>query len=246
MARNPRGVVRVSLADQVTEEVRQMILVGECLPGQHITHEEMSNRLGVSTMPVREALLRLSHEGFIVARPGRHFEVASTTRDDINDIYWAHALVAGELTARAARNQDEEFVQGLALVQDQWKKLPRSATGELERLNHEFHRLINRQARSPKLIHILRNTIRLIPEHFYALVPSWREVSTTGHRAISDAIRERDSEAARRAAEAHVQDAGSLLAELFTDKGYWTDPGVRSAPPARASASARRRAPARP
>lgn len=226
---NNRNVVRVSLADQVTEAMREMILMGDYLPGQHITHEELSNRLGVSTMPVREALLRLTHEGFIIAKPGRHFEVASTTRDDINDIYWAHALVAGELTARAARNAGPEFVTALAEIQQRWENLPRRATDSLESLNNEFHRLINLQARSPKLLLILRNSIRLIPEHFYALVPTWREVSTSGHRSILDAIRKGDTEAARRAAEEHVHEAGALLAQLFTDNGYWADPGARRA-----------------
>lgn len=219
-----RSMVRISLADQVTEAVREMILVGEFKPGQHVTHEELASQLGVSTMPVREALLRLTHEGFIVARPNRHFEVTSTTRDDIDDIYWAHALMAGELTARAARNADLDFVADLDAIQDEWEHLPRGSTSELEKLNHDFHRLINRQARSPKLILILRNTIRLIPEHFYALVPAWRDMSTSGHGQIIEAIRKGDEKAARAAAEAHVRDAGALLVQLFTDKGYWTEP----------------------
>lgn len=205
-----------------------MILVGDLLPGQHVTHDQLAKQLGVSTMPVREALLRLTHQGFIAAKPGRHFEVTSTSRTDIDDIYWAHALLAGELTARATRNADPEFLSELRAVQEEWDALPAgAATDELDDLNNSFHRLINRQARAPKLLVFLRNTIRLIPEHFYALVPDWHDTSTNGHRDILDAVESGDEERARQAAEAHVRDAGSLLAELFTDKGYWKEPATK-------------------
>lgn len=226
MARAQRPVVRASLADQASEAIREMILVGDLLPGYHVTHEELAARLGVSTMPVREALLRLVHQGFISAKPGRYFEIVPTTRDDIDDVYWVHAMLAGELTARASGNADPEFLAALEGIQKEWEAVPTGAPAELEKLNHEFHRLINRQARSPKLIVFLRNTIRLIPEAFYALVPHWREVSTRGHTEIIEAIRTGDHEGARRAAEAHVREAGSLLGELFTDNGYWAEPVV--------------------
>lgn len=223
---NNRGVKRMSLADQAAEAVREMILVGDLLPGQHVTHDELAKQLGVSTMPVREALLRLTHQGFIVSKPGRHFEVTSTTRNDIDDIYWLHALLAGELTARATRNADPEFLDELRSIQEEWEALPGGAsTDELDRLNESFHRLVNRQAKAPKLLVFLRNTIRLIPEHFYALVPEWRDTSTQGHRRILESIESGDAEQARQAAEMHVRDAGSLLVELFTDKGYWEEPG---------------------
>lgn len=224
---NNRSVKRVSLAHQATEAIREMILVGELLPGQHVTHEELAKRLDVSTMPVREALLRLTHQGFIEARPGRHFEVVSTTRDDINDIYWAHAMLAGELTARATRNTDPELIETLLSVQEKFEALTSDATDDLDRLNNRFHQLINRQAHAPKLLVFLRNTIRLIPEHFYALVPDWHSISKKGHRHIIDAIRSGDEERARRAAETHVRDAGALLTDLFTDKGYWEEPTLR-------------------
>ena len=219
-----RTVVRSSLADQVTEALRDMILIGQYPPGQKLTHEELARDLGVSTMPVREALLRLTHEGFITFRPNRNFEVASTTRSDIEDIYWAHAMIAGELTARACRNADPEFLKSLKAVQDQFEASPPGASEDLCRLNHEFHRLINRQSGSPKLLLLLRNTVRLIPERFYSLLPEWRDVSYYGHKEIIDSIEEANPWRSQSAAASHVREAGALVAEYFSDKGYWAAP----------------------
>ncbi|MFZ0665927.1 MAG: GntR family transcriptional regulator [Acidimicrobiales bacterium] len=220
-----RSIVRVSLADQVTESLRHMILTGEFRSGQHLTHDELAKRLGVSTMPVREALLRLSHEGFVDMEPNRAFRVTPMTRSDIEDIYWAHATLAGELTARACRQDRTELLTELEEIQSAWLASGTTARPEqLEVLNYRFHRAINRASASPRIIRLLSSTVRLIPEHFYALVPEWRGVSTTGHVAIIEAIRDRAPERARKAASAHVLEAGSLLVEHFTDTGFWAEP----------------------
>src|ERR1700737_3075960 len=114
------AVLRRSMADQVSEALRDMILTGQLKPGERITHEELATRLGVSTMPVREALLRLSYEGFIGARPNRSFRVARMTAKDLEDIYWMHSRIAGELTARACEHADHRLIDELRNVHAQW------------------------------------------------------------------------------------------------------------------------------
>jgi DNA-binding GntR family transcriptional regulator len=215
------------MAEQVTDLVRNMILVGELRPGQRVTHDDLAARLNVSTMPVREALLRLSYEGLIVGRANRSFHVAEATRDDVADIYWMHGVLAGEITARAAKRADDDLVTALREIQQAWGDADASAGGHAERLddlNGQFHRHINRAAASPKLLVMLRNTLRLIPEHFYALLPAWSTASLRSHQEIIDAIAARDGDAARAAAERHVHEAGELLIEHFDDLGFWNLP----------------------
>lgn len=213
------------MADQVADTLRMMILVGELLPGERITQDDLSRRLEVSTMPVREALLRLAAEGFVEAAPNRSFSVVHTTREDIRDIYWMHAMLAGELTARACRGADEPTLDGLRDCHDEYVAAVRDGdTARMETANWRFHKTINTAARSPKLLLVLRSTLRFIPDGFYGLVRDWPEVSNDGHRQILEAFERRDAEAARRAAEAHVRDAGELLISLFSSMGYWTRP----------------------
>jgi DNA-binding GntR family transcriptional regulator len=224
----PRSVARRNVSRQAADIMRDMILVGELKPGQVVTHEEMSGRLGVSTMPIREALLRLSHEGFVDGRQNRSFRVAPTTRDDVEDVYWMHAVLSGELAARACRNDAPGVAAELEAINRRWDHLPRRTPPKAyEELNWELHRALNLAAKSPKLIVLLRHTIRFIPDHFYTLLPEWNELSRIGHRRIALAMAEADPDQVREAAMAHVRDAGNLLIGHFRETGFWQEPTIQ-------------------
>lgn len=212
------------LGDQVARVLRRMILVGELRPGA-TTQEQLAMRLGVSTMPIREALLRLAAEGFIQAMPNRSFSVLPITRDDIRDVYWIHAKIAGELTARACSKVDEGTLAALRHHEESYLRLGREGSlVEMERANWEFHGIINSLANSPKLMFLLRTSLRYVPDGFYGLVPEWVAASERGHEEILAAFEKGNPEASREAAQAHVEEAGELLIKHFSATGYWTMP----------------------
>ena len=191
----PRRRRRVfSVSDQVTESLRDMIFMGQLQGGQQVTHDRIAEILEVSTMPVREALVRLMHEGLI--EPGvkaRSFQVSVTTSDDVRDFYWTHSLIAGELTARAAVRLTDAQIDELKQAHEQWIAAARTMNAiDLEMANDRFHRIINVGADSPKLNRLLVNILRLIPHQYYAMVPSQVDMSTRDHGKILDAIVARD------------------------------------------------------
>jgi DNA-binding GntR family transcriptional regulator len=217
---------RAPSADDVVGSLRRMILVGELPPGSRTTQDELAQRLGVSTMPVRKALLQLAAEGLIEVSPRRSFRVAQTTPDDIRDVYWIQARIAGELAHRAARAVDGDGLAELAQAHDAFCAAGAAGRAvDLEAANWRFHRLVNRAAASPKLLLTLRTSLRFIPDDFYCLVPDWAPVSERGHRRILDALAARHPDEARAAAEDHVREAAELLLSSFSNKGFWRAPG---------------------
>ena len=222
LARN-RPVKRRLLTQEVTDTIREMILMGTLAPESRFTQQELATDLGVSTMPIREALLKLTHDGLIAASPNRSYRVVRTTREDIEDVYWMHATLAGELAARACSRVDDVLLHelrgllesSLAGAQDQ---------AAMEAANWEFHRAINLAAGSPKLLLLLGTTLGFIPHGFYALISEWGEVSERGHARLLEAFEAHDPEAARSAAAEHVHQAADLLVQHFSDTGYWTTP----------------------
>lgn len=221
-----RGRAQVrTVADQVATSLREMILFGDLAPGANVTHDRLATELGVSTMPVREAMLRLSHEGLLESRRGRSYRVAKTRRQDILDSYWLQATLAGELTARACVHIEDDDIDRLRQLHTAW--LDASAAGnsaQLESINFELHRVINTAADAPRLLAAMKATLRHIPTGFYVHHPEWADTATRSHDAIIDAIGRRDAEAARAEAEEHVRSAGELLIQYFDEKSSWNVP----------------------
>jgi DNA-binding GntR family transcriptional regulator len=222
---SPRPLKYQTLGVAVAQTLRDMILTGELAPGRRTTQDELAATLGVSTMPVREALLRLAAEGFVEVALGRSFTIARTSRADRRASYWVHALVAGELTRRACVGADDELLARLEAAAGACVAALRGGdSAGAEAANWEFHKAINSAAGAPKLVLVLQTTLRFIPRGFYALVPAWRRASKRGHDEILTAFRADDPDQAAHAAEEHVREAGRLLIEFFSNKGYWSRP----------------------
>lgn len=75
-----------SLAERAADAVRAMILGGEVLPGERLVESRLTEQLGVSRPPVREALQQLEHEGLVVASGRRGMAVRRLTRHDVYEI----------------------------------------------------------------------------------------------------------------------------------------------------------------
>lgn len=189
-------------------------MTGQIQPGQFVGLAQVARDLGVSTTPVREGLLALRAEGFVILEPRRGFLVAPLTAADIRDIFTAQAMLAGELAARASRLLTGTQLDQLTHLQDELRSA--ASAGEPARLeahNHEFHRLINRAAGSPKISWMLAQSTRYVPRRFYATVTGWPDASVRDHSAILMALRQHDPHAAREHMSRHVRHAGDLLAE---------------------------------
>jgi DNA-binding GntR family transcriptional regulator len=192
---------------------------GQLRPGDFIRPEKLAEELELSATPVREALMALRGEGFVLLRPRRGFVVAPLSPEDILDLFAAQALLAGELASQAATHLDEAGLGELGAIDD---ALNQAATAgdadEVERLNHAFHRVVNLAAGAPKLAWMLSLAARFAPRRFFATIAGWTEASADDHAAILEALRKRDPEAARAAMRSHIEKAGRLLAEHF-DRG---------------------------
>ena len=211
--------MRRQLSDEVASYLRQSIMAGEYAPGASVRAEAVGEALDVSATPVREALHALKAEGFLDLVPRKGFTVRQLVANDIRDIFEAHALIAGELAARAARELDD--TQASALLSNQKRLMEAARTGntaELERLNDEFHAMVYRAAASERLRWALGNFVKYVPSAFYAQIDGWPETTAEDHSAVCDALVSRDAESARMKMAQHIRNAGEKLAEYFDSR----------------------------
>jgi DNA-binding GntR family transcriptional regulator len=80
-----------------------MVLEGVLAPGEEVAIQDLSARLSVSHVPVREALRRLESRGLVIFRRGRRPQVAPISVDDFRDIFRIRRLLEGDAALRSAR-----------------------------------------------------------------------------------------------------------------------------------------------
>jgi DNA-binding GntR family transcriptional regulator len=221
---NRRIAPRPQLSDDVSNYVRDLIVSGQVRAGEFLRLETLAAQLGTSVTPVREALVSLRGDGFVILQPRRGFMVAPFTKGDILDIYQVQAYLAGELAARACAALSSDELAELRDLQGQLSAAHERGEAEaVEQLNHEFHRAINVAAHAPKLSQFLATATRYSPRLFFAKIAGWTQASADDHEAILAAFADGDPERARQAMSRHVSKAGELLADHLESEGMWDE-----------------------
>jgi DNA-binding GntR family transcriptional regulator len=204
---------RASLSKVASEKIRGQILDGKLKPGERLVEDRLSAELGVSRVPVREALLSLSMEGLVRLEPNRGATVASITPELVAELVEVRTLLESLNARLAAGRHDPKIV---ALLQDTLRRgneAAQSGTPEqLARLNGEFHERLAEASRNSVLSDIMRSLRERTSLAFSAngrdrAREDWKE-----HAGILAAVIDGDAEMAALLAARHVQNAAAAFA----------------------------------
>jgi DNA-binding GntR family transcriptional regulator len=220
----PRHEVRRGqLSDEVAAHLRVAIMSGTLRPGTFIRLDETAAELGVSITPVREALRTLRGEGMVQLEPHRGHVVAPFTRDDIQDIFWLQATIAGQLARSAAeRITDEEIDELERLAEAVADAIKRQDTAAVVSAEFSFHRAFNRSSGRIKLAWFLLHAARYLPPHIYAGDEEWGAVAVANRRELIAALRRRDVDTVVRLTNVQFTDGGRRLTARLDELGLWT------------------------
>jgi DNA-binding GntR family transcriptional regulator len=222
LAKGP-GLVRMSSGDQAALYIRRLMFDGDLRPGTRVPQDEIAQALGVSRIPVREALIALEREGWVTIELHRGAFINALDERSVRDHYELYGLVYGFAAKRALRrSKDGALVDRLAqIVRD----LP-SATQpeEFTRLAFAFHRTVVNGARSHHINVVIRAMSGLVPGDFFSLVPDAIAIERRGLPVLARAIAAGDEE--RVAAEylRMMQRVGETVVELFERRGLFEEP----------------------
>ncbi len=120
--------------DSIAEVLRDAILSGDIPGGTEMTQQELAEGLGVSRMPVREALILLEYQGLVQRLSNNRIRVARISRDSIREVF---ALCA-ELELNACQQLSSEAVQQIITAPKQALQSLLSPLPEILRLHHEL------------------------------------------------------------------------------------------------------------
>jgi DNA-binding GntR family transcriptional regulator len=203
-----------TVTSTLVENLRDEILLGELVPGQHIRLEEIAARFDVSTMPVREALRDLEAEGLVNIFPHRGAVVTQLSSDDLQDIYDVRAVLEEMATRLAVPHMTEAtFKQLLSYINQMDSHLGELVT--LVKLNNDFHNTLY-NASGRRHLCDLTCLMRYRTQHYlHAFISHLGGMpqAQAEHRAIIEACRQGDADRAAMLVHNHVVHVGDAIIE---------------------------------
>lgn len=213
-----------SAVDRVTAQVRRAVLSGALPPGRTFSTAELSAQLGVSHIPVREALRRLDAQGLVVLRPGRKAMVSPLDRDELRAIFRLRQLIEPDLAARSVSmlgHADLDRANTLLADYTHGAEDP----DELWRFHHDLHLTLLRPAASEwdlrilaQLWHASDRYTRVVFDP-YAVSSRDREAREAAHRALLAAARSGSPAEIRRSVSEHLLDNEAACLERIAALG---------------------------
>ena len=193
----------------VYKEIERAIFDGDFAPGLSLTEVKLSEQLGVSRTPVREALMQLELAGLVKSIPGKGAVVVGVTESDIYDIYVIRTRIEGIAARKAAEMITEEELHALTeIVELQEFYLSRRDVMQVWHLDTRFHELLYESCRSRPLRQMLSLFHNYIQKAREASIKVGRAANSTAeHRAILEAIKRRDPNEAESCMALHVNNA---------------------------------------
>jgi len=170
---------------------------GEFRPGTRLTEESVASQLGISRIPVREALSALVART-LLERRGRAVFVPSLDYSDLEQIYVAREALEGILYRRAAAVMTEQSVRVITRLQEGIEKASKTlAIDQISERNRAFHFEIMSHAQLPLVGDILSNLWDRTRYYraFFQVDPQHRENTNNEHRQIIEACKNRDANA---------------------------------------------------
>lgn len=203
-------------------------MAGAIPAGSILVQERLCETYDVSRIPVRDALIALLHEGFVVRNHRNQMVATRFSMEDVFDTFKIEALLCGFGARRAAANMTDDDLTRL----DQLLRRAELAGDPPDRsiaasVAWEFHRIINRAASSPRLTASLRAvTITFAQDHMRE-VPDWWRESRRHHREILEALVVRDAAEAEHRMRRHFELAGEWFAGFLGQRALQpSEPGV--------------------
>lgn len=201
--------------EQVTNRLREAIVHGLLQPGDRLMQEELAERLGVSRMPVREALRRLEAEGLVVLQPYRGALVANLSSGELKEIYEIRVALETLALSFGVPKMDDESFNAMEVILRQMDAETDSANWL--HLNSKFHTLLYGSAdRQLLLEHV--ESLRNKSDRFLRLFASRRDRTAHAqqeHWEIFRACRERQVKQACSLLEEHLQSTVTSLASTL-------------------------------
>ena len=213
-------------SDSITEaayrRIRSDLLSCRLRPGEKLRISKLQADLGISLCAVREALARLTSEGFVLAEPQKGFRAAPVSVADLNDLTTARVEIECLCLRHSLADYGVESETRLVAANHRLKRIPLRLPGNPHQYNHEWD-LAHDEFHSALVASCRNRTLLLVREQLFAKSARyrWLSVSMTSderdldaeHKAITDAALDRDADTATALLTIHIKETSRRVTE---------------------------------
>jgi DNA-binding GntR family transcriptional regulator len=206
------ALTHLTIQQAVADAVRTRVISGQLPAGTRIDQDALAAEFSVSRMPVREALRQLGAEGFVTIVPHRGAIVTALSPAEVEEIYEIRAALEGVAARHASQKLIADDLERLRTVLAAMRNEKQIDTWVA--LNAEFHNAINQASMRPRLLELIQRFreqsqpyIRLYVQRLHKSAQARKE-----HRAILEALADRDADRAEAAVRAHLVGTGRAVA----------------------------------
>lgn len=202
------------IRESVYDHLRDAILNGEFLPAERLGEVELTERLGVSRTPIREAIGRLTQDGLLESTPGRGVRIRVVSAFEARDAYLVRETLDGLAASLAAKAYTPADAGALSATLKELEAASSEDYREQTRLDLAFHRHVAQAAHNLPLLDLARDLEQRIAlvKHQTRIYNSHPQTAAQ-HRAILQAVLAHDENAAREHAMLHVRTFAALVME---------------------------------
>jgi len=197
-----------SISESAYEVIRDEIISNKVRAGERINDRELAARLGVSRTPIREALLRLGREGFVVTVPRQGTYVKTLSQDEIREIYIIREALEAAAARIAAQIIDEDSLAQLGRYARVFEQAIKARDySECTRIDVAFHNLIVKSSNLRRLYETCKRmhlqTVSIsVPTPYYAeKLPKYARE----HHQILEAFENHDGDLAEAVVRSHIR-----------------------------------------
>ena len=211
-----KRVRRETLGAQVYHLLRDRILRGEIAGGSRLIQGPLSEAIGTSRIPVRDALKRLESDGLVKCDETGRYSVVQFSTEDAEEVYAIRRQLEPFAVELAARAMTSEAMGEIKSLFNELNKAARRR--QLEKyieINTSFHMAIYEASGMVRLVRIIRGLYSGVPSLTPIVLEGRIVRSQEEHAEIVDRLAARDGAGAARAMDRHIENA---LAELQKSK----------------------------
>ena len=214
-----RQLTRRGSGEQAAVYIRRLIFDGYLKPGDRVHQDDVAKALGISRIPVREALVALEQQGWVTLEPNRGAFVTSLDEQAVHDHYELYGIIYGFAAKRALERSDSALGDKLTQLAADFAAAnePRGA----QAIAIEFHSAVLDAAASPRIQVVLRGLSAMVPGRFYLRVPEAMTRQRAGFAEIADAVARDDADRATIAYTSMLRDVGTEVVRLFRKRGLF-------------------------